>query len=275
MHKNNNKPSRILARKRFGQNFLQDTHIIQNIIQVIHPQSHQAFVEIGPGRGALTFPLLKSLKSLTDTQLIAIEIDRDLITFLSETAPKLKVIEADALAFDYSQLVNNALAAENTRKLRVYGNLPYNISTPLLIHLLHFVSSIQDCHFMVQKEVAERICAPSGNKDYGRLSVMMQYYFDTDILFGVPPESFFPKPKVDSSIIRLMPHAISPYSFVPFEKLEFAVKQGFAHRRKTLRNNFKGFIAEKDWEILEIDPQLRPEQISIEKFVKLAQFMLY
>lgn len=252
---------KILARKRFGQNFLQDSSTIQAIINAINPEPHQHLVEIGPGRGALTLPMLKVAHQVT-----AIEIDRDLITHLTHSIknPGLHLIEADALTFDYSQHT----------KIRLYGNLPYNISTPLLLHILSFVKCIQDAHFMVQKEVAERIVAPPGSKDYGRLSVMIQYFCQAEILFSIGPEVFYPQPKVDSSVIRLVPYASPPYSPIPQQVLEATVKQAFSHRRKTLKNNFKGTLIEKDWQTLEIDSQRRPEQLDIPAFVRIAQFML-
>lgn len=255
---------KVIARKRFGQNFLQDSSIIQAIINAIHPQVGQNLVEIGPGRGALTFPVLKKMDKLT-----AIEIDRDLIAYLN-TTKNLHLIEADALAFDYHQLRE----ANASKKIRLYGNLPYNISTPLLLHLLSFIDIIEDCHFMVQKEVAERITAIPNCKNYGRLSVMIQYFCQAEILFSVDPEAFYPKPKVDSSIIRLIPYMVSPYQTVTLELLEYTVKQAFAHRRKTLRNNFKGILSEANWATLNIDPILRPENLSIETFVRIARFML-
>lgn len=252
----------IIARKRFGQNFLQDTQIIQAIIQAIYPKPEDNLVEIGPGRGALTRPMLTYIDQLT-----AIEIDRDLIAYLQTqfNPEKLHLIEADALTVDY--------ACITTKKLRVYGNLPYNVATPLLLHLLSFIQCIQDGHFMVQKEVAERIIASPGNKNYGRLSVIMQYFCQTEILFLVPPEAFYPKPKVDSAIIRLIPHAQSPYSVIHAEQLVSAVKTAFAHRRKTLKNNFKGLLTEQDWQKLNIDGQQRPEQLDIHAFIDIARFI--
>jgi 16S rRNA (adenine1518-N6/adenine1519-N6)-dimethyltransferase len=258
--------AKITARKCFGQNFLQDTHIINAIIHAINPLPDDFLVEIGPGRGALTLAMLKRITKLT-----AIEIDRDLVAYLEDKKlPGLNIISADALSVDYSTFTST-----NNNRIKLYGNLPYNISTPLLIHLLHHINDIKDCHFMVQKEVAERIIAQPNSKDYGRLSVMLQYFFQTDILFFVSPEAFYPKPKVESAIIRLTPHAISPYSLVDFKQLESTVKQAFGQRRKTLRNNFKTIFNEENWKKLEIDPQQRPEQIPIEKFVSIAQFMLY
>lgn len=158
--------------------------------------------------------------------------------------------------------------------MRLFGNLPYNISTPLLLHLLSFINQIQDTHFMLQKEVAERIAAEPGGKEYGRLSVMIQYFCEATLLFDVPPTAFYPQPKVISSIIRLTPHAVSPFPQVPFEKLESVVKQGFAFRRKNLKNNFRNILSDTDWKTLNINPGLRPEQLSVLEFVRIAQFLL-
>lgn len=268
-------------RKRFGQHFLKDAHIIDALISAISPKPDDYFIEIGPGRGALTFPMLKKIEHLT-----AIEIDRDLVAHLQD-CDQLTVIEADALSFDYGTLI----ATEKNppcpplykggevvaKKIRLIGNLPYNISTPLMLHLLTFMPHIQDCHFMVQKEVADRIAASPSTKDYGRLSVMMQYFCETHTLFHVPPESFYPPPKVDSAIIQLIPHAVSPYPTIPFAQLEKTVKQAFAHRRKTLKNNFKNTPIETQWDILSahgIEPRQRPEELTVAQFVNIAQYMV-
>lgn len=258
----------ITVRKRFGQNFLQNDSIINAIVQAIAPKSEQCLIEIGPGRGALTRPILDKSQ-----QLMAIEIDRDLIEYLKPLEKNgLHLIEADALTVNYADFVKQSDA--NKQQLRLIGNLPYNISTPLLLHLLDFTESIQDMHFMLQKEVAERLAAEPGTKDYGRLSVMMQYFCTVDILFMVPPTAFFPQPKVDSSIIRITPHRVSPYESVDKAILESTVKQGFAQRRKTLRNNFKKILTEADWLTLNIDSQRRPEELTIAEFVKIAKFVL-
>jgi len=255
-------------RKRFGQNFLQDSSIIRAIIQAINPQSNEHLVEIGPGQGALTIPLLEKLeRGEKGHPLTAIEIDRDLIAYLKPLEQKgLHLIEGDALDMDYSTLANE--------KIRLVGNLPYNISTPLLIHLLQFTHCIQDAHFMLQKEVGERLAANPCTKHYGRLSVMIQYFFTVDLLFLVPPEAFYPKPAVDSCIVRLTPRLITPDEHIELKMLESIVKQAFAHRRKTLRNNLKLLLSEDDWAKLMINPQRRPEELTINEFVRIAQFML-
>ncbi len=247
------------ARKRFGQNFLQNRHIIDNIIRALNLQSSDNVLEIGPGLGALTQPLLRVLDQLT-----AIEIDRDLIVHLSAmsgAAVKLTVVDADALTVDYSQF--------GTR-LRVVGNLPYNISTPLLLALLHYTPYIDDMHFMLQKEVVERMAAKPGCKAYGRLSVMLQYYCDVEHLFDVGPEAFNPQPKVDSAVVRLTPHAISPYPVVNFAELERLVACAFSMRRKTLANNLKPHINAVGLIALGIDPVMRPEQISVAEYVRIT-----
>jgi 16S rRNA (adenine1518-N6/adenine1519-N6)-dimethyltransferase len=249
-------------RKRFGQNFLQNRHVIDEILQAINPQAEDNVLEIGPGLGALTVPLLRQLNHLT-----AVEIDTDLQNYLA-TLPiaqgKLQLIAADALTVDYSQLGS---------KLRVVGNLPYNISTPLLIHLLDFISHIDDMHFMLQKEVVERMAAQPGSKAYGRLTVILQYHCDIEHLFDVPPEAFEPRPKVDSAVVRLIPHQVSPFAEVAVGDLVRLVASAFAMRRKTLNNNLKGIISGAQLEALGIDGSKRPEQISVSEYVQLAKFI--
>ena len=247
-------------RKRFGQNFLQSKLVINDILRAINPLPDDNMLEIGPGLGALTLPLLDHLK-----QLIAVEIDTDLQRYLMELPPaqgKLRLIPADALTVDYSQF---------GEKLRVIGNLPYNISTPLLLRLLHYTAHIDDMHFMLQKEVVDRMAAHPGCKAYGRLSVMLQYYCDVEHLFNVPPEAFHPQPKVDSAIVRLTPHMTSPYPIVEFLALERLVAGAFSMRRKTLANNLKPMISATELIAMGIDPVLRPEQISVMDYVRLAK----
>ena len=249
-------------RKRFGQNFLQDQHIIFTILQAIHPQSSDTIVEIGPGLGALTKPLLGLMPSLT-----AIEIDTDLqaqLVAMPEAFQKLHLINADALTIDYATL---------GEKLRIIGNLPYNISTPLLFHLLRFCHCIDDMHFMLQKEVVERLAAPPGCKAYGRMSVMMQYHCDVEHLFNVPPEAFHPAPKVESALVRLTPYQTSPYPMVAVQALERTVATAFSMRRKTLSNNLKPLLTATDLVTLGIDPSQRPEQISVTDYVHIAKFI--
>lgn len=249
-------------RKRFGQNFLQDRLIIDAIIQALHPQRTDNVLEIGPGLGALTQPLLRKLDKLT-----AIEIDTDLqahLATLPEAAIHLTVVNADALTIDYSEFGH---------QLRVIGNLPYNISTPLLLRLLHYTPFIADMHFMLQKEVVLRLVASPGSKAYGRLSVMLQYYCEVEHLFDVPPTAFHPQPKVDSAIVRLTPHTTPLYPAVEFASLEKLVACAFSMRRKTLANNLKPIMSAANLTELGIDPTLRPEQISVADYVKLTKFV--
>lgn len=249
-------------RKRFGQNFLQSQHVIDGILRAINPQAEDNVLEIGPGLGALTAPLLRRLKQMT-----AVEIDRDLQKYWSElplAQGKLNLVGEDALTVDYSQFGT---------KLRVIGNLPYNISTPLLLRLLNFTPFIKDMHFMLQKEVVERMAAQPGIKDYGRLSVMLQYHCDVDYLFDVPPEAFDPQPKVDSAVVRLVPYSVSPFDKVDVQQLERIVASSFAMRRKTLNNNLKGIISAEQLNELGIDGSKRPEQILVSEYVQLAKFI--
>ena len=240
-------------RKRFGQNFLVDNQIVNRIIATISPKKSDNIVEIGPGMGALTFPLLEHLDHLS-----VIEIDRDLISFLKlNKQDKLTIYEADALKFDYGQISNN---------LRIVGNLPYNISSPLLFHLLSSKNQIIDMTFMLQKEVADRIIANHGNKTYGRLSVMMQTFFEVELMFTVPKESFNPKPKIESSIIYLKTRA-KPLT-ENTKLLEKIVKVSFSQRRKTLKNCLKSILSQDQ---TEIDLSRRAEMLSIENFITLMK----
>lgn len=253
------------ARKRFGQNFLHDYHIISNILGSLNYSQDQHWVEIGPGQGALTEPLLKS-----GVQLDVVELDRDLVSLLKiqfAQYDNLTIHSSDALKFDFS-----ALASAN-EKLHILGNLPYNISTPLMFHLLENTPRIADMTFMLQKEVVDRICADPGSKKYGRLSVMMQYYCATEHLFDVPPESFNPRPKVMSSIVRLEPHEQPPVIVDSVKMLNTVVTTAFSQRRKTLRNSLKKLITETDISSLDIDPVRRAETISLQEFSKLSQFI--
>lgn len=249
-------------RKRFGQNFLQSHQVIDAILREFHPQPTDNVVEIGPGLGALTKPLLRALNHL-----LAIEIDRDLHQSLSEmpsTKGQLELICADALTIDYGQFGKN---------LRVIGNLPYNISTPLLIHLLHYLPHIQDMTFMLQKEVVDRLCAQPGNKTYGRLSVIVQYFCEAESLFNVPKEAFYPQPKVESAIVRLTPYSVSPYPTIDFLTLERLLHCAFSMRRKTLANNLKPLLSATDLITLGIDPTQRPEQISVTDYAQIAKYI--
>ena len=240
-------------RKRFGQNFLVDNQIVNRIIATISPKKSDNIVEIGPGMGALTFPLLEHLDHLS-----VIEIDRDLISLLKlNKQDKLTIYEADALKFDYGQISNN---------LRIVGNIPYNISSPLLFHLLSSKNQIIDMTFMLQKEVADRIIANHGSKTYGRLSVMMQTFFEVESMFTVPKESFNPKPKIESSIIYLKTRA-KPLT-ENTKLLEKIVKVSFSQRRKTLKNCLKSILSQEQ---TEIDLSRRAEMLSIENFITLMK----
>lgn len=248
------------ARKRFGQNFLHDANVIARIIQSIQPQAGEALVEIGPGLGALTAPLVAACGLLE-----VIEIDRDLAPRIAERfGENVHVQTTDALRYDFA-----ALALQRGAKLRVVGNLPYNISTPLIFHLLESSTHIQDMHFMLQKEVVDRMGAAAGEDDYGRLSVLLQYRCKVDPLFVVPPGAFTPQPKVHSAIVRLTPRP--PATPARDERLlGLLVTQAFSQRRKTLRNAVRTLLDEKDIIDCGIDPSLRCEMLDVGQFVRLA-----
>jgi 16S rRNA (adenine1518-N6/adenine1519-N6)-dimethyltransferase len=248
-------------RKRFGQHFLHDSRIIAEIIAAIAPQPTDQLVEIGPGRGALTLPLLQYVD-----QLDVIELDRDLIAALArrcEPLGRVRIYQADVLKFDFLQLVTD-------KKLRIIGNLPYNISTPILFYLLNFVTHVEDMTFMLQREVVLRMVALPDTADYGRLSVMLQYFYEMESLFDVAAEAFEPPPKVESSIVQLRPHEQPPVQVADFNKFSQIVTQAFAQRRKTLRNTLKGWVTEAMMEKLEISPQARAETLTLAQFAALA-----
>lgn len=255
------------ARKRFGQHFLRDQYIIQQIIAAIAPKPGQHLLEIGPGLGALTLPILRITGSLA-----AIEVDRDIIPLLQEVSKEvgnLLIYQKDVLNFDLS------VAATDKNQLRVFGNLPYNISTPLLFHLIKFIPYISDMHFMLQKEVVERLAAIPGKKSYSRLSIMAQYHYQIQQLIDVPAHAFKPAPRVKSCVIRMIPYQRIPYPATNYARFETIVKQAFSQRRKTLRNSLSGLkqpIPEEAWEKLHIDPQQRAENLSVEDYVKLSNY---
>ena len=241
------------ARKRFGQNFLIDDQIVNRIVATISPRKNDNIVEIGPGKGALTFPLLEHLDLLS-----VIEIDRDLISLLkSKKQEKLIIYEADALKFDYGVISNN---------LRIVGNLPYNISSLLLFRLLSEKNQIIDMTFMLQKEVVDRIVAKHGNKTYGRLSVMMQTFFEVESIFTVPKESFDPQPKIESAILYLKTKT-QPLT-ENTKLLEKIVKISFSQRRKTLKNCLKSILSQEQ---TKVDLSLRAEMLSVENFITLMK----
>lgn len=251
------------AKKKFGQNFLVDENIIGDIIAAIRPEENDNLVEIGPGLGALTRPLLKRLKCLH-----VVEIDRDIIARLEadypQPHPRLIIHAGDALQFDLATL---------DAPLRIVGNLPYNISSPLLFHFAASASRIIDMHFMLQNEVVERMVADHSTPAYGRLSVMLQYRFYMEKLLDVPPDAFRPAPKVNSAIVRMIPLP-SDQVIVKNEKLfGEIVGTAFGQRRKTLRNTLKGYLNESEFERLGINPQLRAENLSVEEFARIAAYV--
>jgi 16S rRNA (adenine1518-N6/adenine1519-N6)-dimethyltransferase len=248
-------------KKRFGQHFLHDRNIIGRIVAALAPKSNDKIVEIGPGKGALTRALLTRV-----THLDAVELDRDLIAHLQSEWPadQLTLHNADALKFDFCRLTGDG------HQLRVIGNLPYNISTPLLFHLLDQAGCIADMVFMLQKEVVQRMIATPGGKDYGRLSVMIQYRCALEKLFDVAPGAFTPPPQVDSSVVRLIPHAAPPVAVDDPEQFSRTVRAAFASRRKTLRNNMRGLLSAEQMLALGIDPTRRAETLSLAEFAALS-----
>ncbi|MCK0506893.1 16S rRNA (adenine(1518)-N(6)/adenine(1519)-N(6))-dimethyltransferase RsmA [Aromatoleum anaerobium] len=249
------------ARKRFGQNFLSDPNIIRKIIDAIRPVPGETVVEIGPGLGAMTDPLVERLSHLH-----VVEIDRDLIARLHErySPERLTIHEGDALKFDFATL---------GAPLRVVGNLPYNISTPLLFHLAEFAAAVRDMTFMLQKEVVMRMVAEPGTEDYGRLSVMLQYRFRMGRLFDVPPGAFRPAPKVTSSIVRMVPLPAEQRTAQDEALLERVVAAAFGQRRKTLRNTLREWLDEADFPALGIDPGLRGERLTVADYVAITNYI--
>ena len=250
-----------IPRKRFGQHFLTDQAVIADIVAAIRPQADDAMVEIGPGLGALTAPLAAVLHHLH-----VIEIDRDIIARLHKTyAPtRVSVHAGDVLEFDFSVL---------PRELRVVGNLPYNISTPLLFHLARYAERIKDMHFMLQKEVVERMVASPGGGDYGRLSVMLQYRYDMELLLRVAPDAFSPPPQVDSAVVRMRPRPQTQLTAASPARLELVVRHAFAQRRKTLRNSLSGLLDAEHFAALGIVPGLRAENLAVADFVAISNYL--
>lgn len=252
-------------KSRFAQNFLCDQNIIAKIIDIINPSHEQNLIEIGPGCGALTLPILQKTKKLT-----AIEIDKDLIKLLQRQSANngaLVIYQGDALKFDFSQLI----APDN--KSRVFGNLPYNISTPIIFHLLKNADLIEDMTFMLQLEVVERMCAKHGSKNYGRLSVMVQYHCSVQHVFNVPATAFSPKPKVISAIVILKPYTELPVLAKNYNKFVDLVRAAFNQRRKTLKNSLCEFISVEQLTNLSIEPRLRAEMLTVADFVKIANYV--
>ena len=252
------------ARKRFGQNFLTDARVVEQIIQAINPQAGDRIVEIGPGHAVLTMPLLAS-----GAELHLIEIDRDLAAGLQERISgysNATLHIGDALKTDFAALCSGL-------PFRLVGNLPYNISTPVLFHVLQWSELIGDMHFMLQREVVDRLAASPGSKAWGRLSIMCQYHCAETPLFTVPPEAFSPAPRVHSSVVRLVPHARPPVQIESMSAFQRLVGQAFTMRRKTLRNCLRGLLDTSQIESVGIDPGLRPEALGLEEFAALARLM--
>ena len=252
------------ARKRFGQNFLNDEYIIEQIVDAINPQPGENLIEIGPGLAALTEPTVDRSGHLK-----VIEIDRDLVERLQHhpfLSPKLEVIQADALSIDFSQFAEESPA-------RVFGNLPYNISTPLIFHLLKFAADVKDMHFMLQKEVVDRLAAEPGSKSYGRISVGVQQACKVTPVVAVPPSAFTPPPKVESSVVRLEPYAESPHPVKDKAQLHSLCLTAFNQRRKTIRNNLKQLVPAEQLEALGIDPGARPETLSVDDYCRISDWL--
>jgi 16S rRNA (adenine1518-N6/adenine1519-N6)-dimethyltransferase len=259
-----------IPRKRFGQHFLHDQGILRRIVEAIAPKPDDRIVEIGPGEGALTLPLLRAAGHMT-----AIELDRDLIESLAARARDigaLNIISADVLTVDFGALAGASRASlSSDTPLRVVGNLPYNISTPILFHCLDYAASIRDMHFMLQKEVVDRMAAPPGSKTYGRLSVMLQLRCAVEPLFKVPPGAFRPPPKVDSAIVRLTPLPAHALPDADGKLIDRIVRAAFGQRRKTLSNALRDLATTKQIDAAGIDPRARAEQLAPSAFVALAR----
>jgi len=248
-------------KKSLGQHFLTDRSYIDKIVMAVNPQPGDRLVEIGPGQGAITFPLLRRHGELT-----AVEFDRDLITPLmeaSEGVGRLTIIHKNVLDVDFGKLAGDG-------KIRLVGNLPYNLSSPILFHAIEHAASIHDMVFMLQKEVVDRMAAEPGSKVYGRLSVMLQAYCRVDSLFVVPPGAFRPPPKVDSAVARLVPREASDIGIADHRRFEEVVRAAFGQRRKTLRNALGGTCSTGQIEAAGLRPDARAEQIEVEDFVRLA-----
>lgn len=250
-----------IPKKHFGQNFLTDQAIIHDLLSAIQPNEDDLMIEIGPGLGALTQPLLGRLKHLH-----VVELDRDIVAWMQRQYPaeRITIHHIDALKFDFSSLGD---------KVRVVGNLPYNISTPILFHLLDHAHCIKDMHFMLQKEVVERMVAAPSTPAYGRLSVMLQYRLQLEYLITVPPEAFDPPPKVESAFVRATPHAQLPYPADSEMLFASVVQAAFGQRRKTLRNTLKGLLDDAGFDALNIDSKLRAENLSLAQFVAIANHL--
>ena len=260
-------------KKRFGQHFLIDRSIIQSIVNHIQPNKEQILIEIGPGKGAITAPLF-----LICSKIIAIEIDRDMISQLNNTFNKeiqnnkLILINQDVLKTDFTELLTKYTTKIPTK---IIGNLPYNISTPLLFKLFNLTPNpnLESMHFLLQKEIAERLTAAPGNRQYGRLSVMAQYHAKINIAFYVNSNAFNPAPKVQSAIVQFIPHTLLPAKANNYQFFSKIVTTAFSQRRKTLTNSLKQYCTKSDWELLNIDPSYRAEQLSVADFVKISNML--
>lgn len=253
-----------IARKSLGQHFLTDTHVLQQIVHAIAPQPGRTYVEIGPGLGAVTQLILPQTKKLT-----VIEFDKDIIPFLQKNcvgSGELVIQQADVLEVDFTQLADGHM-------LFVFGNLPYNISTPILFHLLQHIAVVQQMVFMLQQEVVERIVAKPHTHAYGRLSVMVQYYCETQQLFTVPPNAFKPPPKVNSAVVRLIPRDTEVLQQTDINLFSELVKLAFQQRRKTIRNSLKNLCNTETFSAAHIDPQARAENLSVQDFVRLTEVL--
>lgn len=269
MNSNSKKHLGHTARKRFGQNFLHDQNVIHNIVAAINPQKDQFLLEIGPGLGALTEPVADLVDQLT-----VVELDRDLAERLRHhpfLQPKLTIIEQDALRFNFREYFDSLEL--NGKGVRVFGNLPYNISTPLMFHLFKFHDLVQDMHFMLQKEVVKRLCAAPNSKAYGRLTIMAQYYCQVMPVLEVPPTAFKPAPKVDSAVVRLVPYKTLPHPVKDVYWLNRVTTHAFNQRRKTLRNALSTLFSAEQLEALGIDLNARAENLALADYAKLANWL--
>ena len=251
----------IKAKKKYGQNFLIDSTVTKNIVDLINPQDEDTILEIGPGLGSITFPILDKIKKID-----VIEIDPDMVTFLnnSKYSKKINIHTNDIL-----KIQDNFF--ENFNK--IIGNLPYYISSEILIKICNINKKNKKIYFMLQKEVAERISSPPGNKIYGRLSIIIQYFYDVEKLFDVAPNSFNPPPKINSSMVELIPKKEFKEKILNFVNFEKITKLAFGQKRKTIKNNFREVLSEADFKILNINPQNRPETLGVDDFVRIENYM--
>ena len=251
----------IKAKKKYGQNFLIDSSVIKDIVGLINPQDEDKILEIGPGLGSITFPILDKINKID-----VIEIDPDMVGFLNKSnySKKINIHTNDILKIE-----NNFFNNFN----KIIGNLPYYISSEILIKICNINNKNKKIYFMLQKEVAERISSPPGNKIYGRLSIIIQYFYDVEKLFDVAPNSFNPPPKINSSIVELIPKKEFKEKILNFVNFEKITKLAFGQKRKTIKNNFREVLSEADFEILNINPQNRPETLGVDDFVRIENYM--